>query len=268
MYDAMEVKTGPKQKCLNEPGCWDYFISHTQRNANAVGLAEKLYASLEKRGRTAWLDVHMKDRSEAAMREGVVKAKCVIAILSGAVADPKDPSVPPGDNAYFARPFCVQELRWAVEAGVRVQPVVDRQDQGNIGVLLSTAPEDLRFLGSIDMVALDRSAIEYWRVGVQMLLEREPAADGLRAGQSFEAATSAEIVDIITMVEKRDGSKEGFGWLLAAFKRKGYPAYRIKCRNDTSTWTIHRRFNQFKQLRASLLEIAPPRVSQGKDAGD
>ena len=36
-------------------GCWDFFISHTQRNAKAVLLAAKLRASLMKQNRKVWL---------------------------------------------------------------------------------------------------------------------------------------------------------------------------------------------------------------------
>ena len=56
---------------FNEPGNWDFFISHTQRNGDAVALATDLYHSLERRGHSVWFDVKMRDKSRAAMEEGV-----------------------------------------------------------------------------------------------------------------------------------------------------------------------------------------------------
>ena len=67
---------------LNAPGRWDFFISHTQGNGDATTLAEGLYYSLKEKGHSVWLDVKMSEKNEAAMREGVVGAKCVIAIIT------------------------------------------------------------------------------------------------------------------------------------------------------------------------------------------
>ena len=113
------VETSPR----NTPGAWDFFLSHTQRDADAKVIATDLYYSLQARGFAVWLDVKMNDRSEAAMREGVERSTCVVAIITGDDARP--------DDAYFARPFCVQELRWALAAGVRLQPVGARRDSHN-----------------------------------------------------------------------------------------------------------------------------------------
>ena len=41
---------------LNEPGRWDFFISHTQRNGDAVA-PRQIYYSLKQRGHSVWLDV-------------------------------------------------------------------------------------------------------------------------------------------------------------------------------------------------------------------
>ena len=52
---------------INEPGHWDVFISHSQRDANAVALAVELYFSLKERGHAVWLDVKMNKRDVAAI---------------------------------------------------------------------------------------------------------------------------------------------------------------------------------------------------------
>ena len=44
--------------------------------------------------------------NEAAMKEAATRARCIIAIVTGLERD-SDPE----DNAYFKRPFCVNELR-------------------------------------------------------------------------------------------------------------------------------------------------------------
>ncbi|KAK3238801.1 hypothetical protein CYMTET_51221 [Cymbomonas tetramitiformis] len=149
---------------LNSPGKWDIFISHTQHNPNAVILAEKLNHSFEKLGRTVWLDVNMQHRDEAAMEEGVKNSASVIAIITD------------GDGqsgcAYFERPFCLKELRWAVEAGKYIQPVIRVEDKKRIGEFMKGAPKDLHFLGSVDFIDLHRGAIQYWDTGVSMIFQR------------------------------------------------------------------------------------------------
>eukprot|EP00240_Pyramimonas_obovata_P016210 CAMPEP_0118935886 /NCGR_PEP_ID=MMETSP1169-20130426/15885_1 /TAXON_ID=36882 /ORGANISM="Pyramimonas obovata, Strain CCMP722" /LENGTH=269 /DNA_ID=CAMNT_0006878961 /DNA_START=142 /DNA_END=954 /DNA_ORIENTATION=+ len=149
---------------LNKPGLWDFFISHTQRNDAAVALAEKLYASLKERGKKVWLDVNMKRRDEAAMEEGVRNSGCVIAVIT-------DGDGVPG-NAYFERPFCLKELRWGMESRKYIQPVIRDADKQRVGEFMGGAPDDLKFLGSVDFIDMNRGAIQYWNVGVDMIVER------------------------------------------------------------------------------------------------
>ena len=47
-------------------------------------------------------------------------------------------------NAYFSRPFFIQELLWAREAGVPIQPVIRVSDKQRIGNFLGAAPADLK----------------------------------------------------------------------------------------------------------------------------
>ena len=122
-------------------------ISYTQKNDTAAKLAVALYYKLREMGYNVWLDVQADDKSEAAMKKNVEGAKFVIAIISdGAGVE---------GCAYFERPFCVKELRWAIEASKPIQPVVRAEDKMNIGTLLMDAPEDLRHLGGIDFIDVD-----------------------------------------------------------------------------------------------------------------
>ena len=139
-------------------------------------LAEALYNSFREAGLTVWLDIKMKRLNNAAMEEGVKNCRCVEAILNGgdgcAEASTCKCVVSQADwpskcTAYFNRPFCVGELRWAREAGVPIQPVMSVEDKLRVGVFLGQAPADLKDLGSTDFIHLDRSRIAYWEVGVK-----------------------------------------------------------------------------------------------------
>ena len=99
-------------------------ISYTQRNPAAeLLLAEGLYSSFKERGKAVWLDIKVGKLNTAAMKEAMENCGCVLAIVTGPCvrADPAA-GEKPEDNAYFKRPYCVNELRWGVAAGVPIQP--------------------------------------------------------------------------------------------------------------------------------------------------
>ena len=50
----------------------------------------------------------------------------------------------------------MKELRWAIDAGKAIQPVIRAEDKTNIGMLMADAPEDLGFIGGIDFIDLER----------------------------------------------------------------------------------------------------------------
>ena len=152
------------------PGFWDVFISHTQRNAEAKSIADRLCASLGEQRITAWLDVNMMKKSVAAMKEGVTKSTMVIAIITGACKNNDRPLDNEEDNAYFNRKFCVQELQWAKEAGIAIQPVIRMEDKTEISTFLSQAPVHLKDIGNTDFIDLNRSDKEYWDVGVNKIV--------------------------------------------------------------------------------------------------
>lgn len=150
----------------NSPGWWDVMISYTQRNKGAQLLAAELYASLLELGKTVWLDVKMDKRNEAAMQEAAQKSKCIVAVVSGVEREGDSE-----DSAYFKRAFCVNELRWAREGGVPIQPVIMREDKDHIGKFLGQAPEDLQDLGKVDFKTLDRVAPAIWNAGIGELIK-------------------------------------------------------------------------------------------------
>ena len=112
----------------------------------------------------------MEDKSEAAMEEGVRGSKCVLAILT----DDGGPG-----HAYFERPYCVQELQWAVDGGHFIQPICDVDDKKRIGELLSKAPADLKeIVGGTEFIELIRSKKQYWKVGMDLIVNVRAKLDG------------------------------------------------------------------------------------------
>jgi O-acetyl-ADP-ribose deacetylase (regulator of RNase III) len=150
---------------INDPGHWDVMISYTQRHSGAKLLASEVYSALRERGRTTWLDVKMAKLNEAAMQEAAQNSRCIVAVITG-VERPGDPA----ENAYFQREYCVKELRWARAAGVPIQPVMLPEDKKRIGEFLGQAPADLKGLGAVDFIHLDRSRAAYWETGIDELL--------------------------------------------------------------------------------------------------
>jgi len=112
----------------------------------------------------------MAKKSVAAMEEGVKNSRLCIAIITGPCQNPAAPADNEIDNAYFKRPYCLQELRWAREAGVRIQPVVVMSDKGRIGELLSLADEEFKSIGGIDFIDLNMDDLDYWEVGVNKIV--------------------------------------------------------------------------------------------------
>ena len=110
--------------CLNDPGHWDFFIGHSRRSGQATTLAATLYHELTTKDYTVWLDVKMSDPSTDAMKEGVQNCKLFLAIITGPCMNEDNPTDSPEKNAYFNRWFCLEELKWAKEAGIPIQPVV------------------------------------------------------------------------------------------------------------------------------------------------
>jgi len=113
------------ENAINGIGKWNFFISYTQRHGKAETLANVIYSGMkEEFGLTGWLDVKMDQCDSAAMREGVLNSTYVIAVISG--GDVKE-------NRYFERSACQAELKWAIESGKPIVPVVDGLEKLMIG---------------------------------------------------------------------------------------------------------------------------------------
>ena len=182
------------EDALNAPGRWDVFLSHTQRHADGKLHALDLYVALTAMGYSVWLDVKVSNQSIAAMEEGVRNSKCVVAVITGPCIDLDNPdkasTEEQAENAYFNRWMCQQELRWAVEAGVPIQPVVRIKDKGKIGDFIQMAPDDLKFIGNTNWEDLNRSNSRKFQLGVEMVMEQANAQIA-KAEKAREQARSA-----------------------------------------------------------------------------
>ena len=119
----------------------------------------------------------MKDKSEAAMKEAVEHSMVVLAVITGGTPNLED------DNAYLKRGFCLSELRWAFAAIQdptlplkHLQPLIHMHDNERIGALMNMAPDDLRHMRNIEFVDLNTTDRDYWKVGVDKILEKAEAA--------------------------------------------------------------------------------------------
>eukprot|EP00036_Acanthoecidae_sp_10tr_P017712 CAMPEP_0206311858 /NCGR_PEP_ID=MMETSP0106_2-20121207/13685_1 /ASSEMBLY_ACC=CAM_ASM_000206 /TAXON_ID=81532 /ORGANISM="Acanthoeca-like sp., Strain 10tr" /LENGTH=339 /DNA_ID=CAMNT_0053743129 /DNA_START=59 /DNA_END=1078 /DNA_ORIENTATION=- len=140
----------------------DFYISYNPVDSDAVGLVAKLQDSLQVGGKLVQLGAETWPQAGGDVgpgQDGVQKAKCVVAVVSGG-----------GDSPYLGTAPCVSELRRALQAGVMVQPVIRAADKTNIASFLTAAPGDLQSLGEIDFISLDQSDEDYWGVGVRKIL--------------------------------------------------------------------------------------------------
>ena len=150
-------------------------ISYTQMSDRAQMLATKLEKDLSHRGYSVWLDVHKRDKSEAAMEEAVKNSMVVLAVITGGKDDA---------NAYLKRPFCLSELRWAFDADKHLQPIVHMDDKKKIGEFIDMAPDDLKRIGKIDFVDLNTTDEDYWSTGIKKVFEKAEGAGAFRKSGS------------------------------------------------------------------------------------
>ena len=121
-------------------------------------------------GQTALLagQVHVEDKSAAAMEEGVKGSEVFVCILS---------------EGYFQSKYCCNEMRWALE---NEKPIVSTYKNGvNVGALLKTAPDDFRDrIKAIDSIPLNADDADFFVVCMSKITKRlgklsvAPAAAG------------------------------------------------------------------------------------------
>ena len=102
---ASASRPAPSAARLNQPGAWDFFLSHGQ--AAAGDQVKMLCFMLRQRGKVVWYDNEMANRSTAAMEEGVKHSAHFLIFLSG---DPDLSALAPAEGVPpEPRPEPVQE---------------------------------------------------------------------------------------------------------------------------------------------------------------
>ena len=145
------------KKYRNAPGHWNWFISHVQ-DETAV-FAEAIYSEFKvQRGLGVWMDVKMDHRDVKSMEEGITNSDKVLILIS---------------ESYFKSDYCCKELRWARDAQKELVVCIDVKNKKRIAEFLDTAPKDLKRLGEINFIDLNRGDKDYWKVGVKKIMEAE-----------------------------------------------------------------------------------------------
>ncbi|KAK3271791.1 hypothetical protein CYMTET_19881, partial [Cymbomonas tetramitiformis] len=191
-----------RDSAINMPVHWDCMVSYTQRDGNAKSVADGLYYSLKDKGYRCWLDVQRDNKGLAAMEEAAKHSRVIVAVVTDGGNSL--------DDAYFKRPYCLNELRWAVEAGRHIQPVIRVEDKQRIGEFLSGAPQDLKFLGDTDWIDLNRGDKEYWDVGVKKIerIIQRTKIDGPSNGTRAAMAAPATVATAAALTAAAEREKD------------------------------------------------------------
>jgi len=92
----------------------------------------------------------------------------VLAIITG--GDDKE-------SRYFQRPMCVQELKWAIEAGVKIVPVVLVADKPKVGEYIAEGISVGIDLSACDFKHIDRSDPIMLEASLESILGAEKIAE-------------------------------------------------------------------------------------------
>ncbi len=177
LRDAATAETGER---YNEPGHWDFFLSHVQRETK--DLAVDMYFTLQSHNKSVWLDVKMPQRNEAAMEEAsgifcscltltafFAASGCALFFCCDRAAERvvlHAPFLLEGDSlgseVQCACPIVYPTALDCSSYSYKIPIIVGipYELKMRIGALLETCPKDLRAIGSIDFISLDRSDTE------------------------------------------------------------------------------------------------------------
>ena len=147
---------------------WNFFLSHTQRNGDAKSLALELFFGFKDLDKKIWLDVKMPKMDMEAMKDGVNGSRCVIAIITGGDET---------ESRYFQRPMCVEELKWAIEAGVKIVPVVTAADKPKVGEYIAEGIAAGIDLSACDFQHVDRSNPNMMEASLKSIIGAEAIAE-------------------------------------------------------------------------------------------
>jgi hypothetical protein len=80
------------------------------------------------------------------------------------------------ESRYFQRPMCVEELKWAIEVGVKIVPVVTAADKSKIGEYIAEGKAAGIDLSACDFKHIDRSNPDMMEAFLKSIMGAEAIA--------------------------------------------------------------------------------------------
>ena len=154
---------------INEPGQWDFFLSRTQNDGEGKTITSEVFYEMKDRDRPCWLDGKMVKCDNVAMKKGVCNSRCLIAIVTDN-----------GVDSYFSRPMCREEVKWALEAGIPIAPVVADVDKPRVGEFITEGTSHGLDFGSYNFVHVDHYRPRYLTASCGLDMEPEPELENVR----------------------------------------------------------------------------------------
>ena len=161
-----------------------FFLSHTQRDAEAKLMVSDVYYEMEKLKKSCWLDVKMTHCDEAAMRKGVEESACFLAFITDN-----------GEDSYFSREMCRKELRWAIDAKLPIVPVITVLDKPKVNDYIAEGQSHGIDLSNHNFCHVDRSGPEYLQASLKVIIAqaaRAPPATPSPANRKLKKQSSFE----------------------------------------------------------------------------
>jgi len=179
---ASKILGAKSDQSAQEPISFDFFLSYAAGPGSEI--AAKLVSDLEARGKKCCLSHSVRAESESATQKALAQSACVLAIISDHNTKlhlAKSPILTSSEKAlqsFIHREDCMDELLWAAESGIAVQPVVSMKDKERmIDLLDNRNGKVLEFLGTSNYVTMDFNDALEWKHGlVKILLARDEIA--------------------------------------------------------------------------------------------
>ena len=98
------------------------------------------------------------------------------------------------ESRYFQRPMCVEELKWAIEGGVKIVPVVTAADKPKVGELIEEGKAAGIDLSACDFQHVDRSNTTMMKASLKQIIHAERIAEPGKAELVGELANAGSSV--------------------------------------------------------------------------
>jgi hypothetical protein len=187
---ASKILGARSEQNSQQPILFDFFLSYAAGPGSEI--AAKLASDLEARGKKCCLSHSVRADSESATQKALVQSACVLAVISDHNSKlhlGKSPILTSSEKAlqsFIHREDCMDELLWAAESGIAVQPIVLTKDKERMIDLLDNANvKALEFLGTSNYITVDFNAALEWKHGlVKIILARDEIVRKYEEGRS------------------------------------------------------------------------------------